>query len=246
MRRTLQIVTAGLWLIVFGSALSRGQEADLLPALLALDHPQTTATTGRTPASPAPVTVGPLEPTVQASTSAPPAAGSIHWVTPEEAAASPLPDYWCVTTDDKSCVPCMRLAALLKDPRVIAWSRHYDCIKSDRLDGKLPKGYPVQRWRKRVREGVLPGYGVNELMWDFAGTKPAKPKAVKVAAPRQGYPVRGSFWSHPGNIYSHLLSSEHGGKWSAAWVRSLSRNEAESLHSDDHEGRVKWSYVVRQ
>lgn len=242
MRRTLQILTAGLWLIVFGSALSRGQEADLLPALLALDPPQIIATTGRTPASPAPVTVGPLEPTVQASTSAPPAAGSIHWVTPAEAAASPLPDYWCVTIEDGSCPPCNRLKTLLADPRVIAWSRHYDCVKSDRLDGKLPKGYPVQRWGKRVREGVLPGYGVNELMWDFAGEKPAKP--VKVAAVRQGYRSRaGNHWSYPGNIHAHLIS-EHGGGIDPAWIRSLSTNEARTLHDDLHTGRADWSRIV--
>lgn len=60
-----------------------------------------------------------------------------------------------------------------------------------------------------------------------------------------GYPVRGNLWSHPGNVHAHLKSGQHAGKWSSAWIDSLTRQEAESLHSDDHEGRVKWSYVER-
>jgi hypothetical protein len=60
-----------------------------------------------------------------------------------------------------------------------------------------------------------------------------------------GYPVRGSWWTHPGEIHAHLKSGEHAGKWSSAWVDSLSHAEAESLHSDDHEGRAKAAYVVR-
>ena len=193
---------------------------------------------------PAPEAAVPQSSVAQAP-SAPPAAG-ILWVTPAQAKASPLPDYWCVTKEDGSCIPCLRLKSLLADPKVVAWSRHYDCVKSDRLDGKLPKGYPVQLWGKRVREGVLPGYGVNELMWDFAGTKPAKPKAVKVAAVRQGYRSRsGGHWSYPGNIYSHLIS-EHGAGIDEAWIRSLSTNEARTLHDDLHTGRADWSRIVRR
>ncbi len=65
---------------------------------------------------------------------------------------------------------------------------------------------------------------------------------VPVAA-KTGYPVRGSWWTHPGEIHAHLMSGEHRGKWTAEWVRSLTNAEAESVHSDDHEGRVKWDYV---
>ncbi len=62
-------------------------------------------------------------------------------------------------------------------------------------------------------------------------------------AAKTGYPVRGNWWTHPGEIHAHLMSGEHRGKWTAEWVRSLTNAEAESLHSDDHEGRVKWDYV---
>lgn len=68
------------------------------------------------------------------------------------------------------------------------------------------------------------------------------PAAVTV---HQGYPVRASWWTHPDEVHAHLMSGEHRGKWDARWVAGLTRSEAESLHSDDHEGRVQWNYVVR-
>lgn len=73
---------------------------------------------------------------------------------------------------------------------------------------------------------------LNELI---AATDNPQPKTAKPSA-RQGYPVRGAWWTHPGDVYSHLISS-HG--YHPEYVRTLSRAEAESLHSDDHEGRVK-------
>lgn len=62
---------------------------------------------------------------------------------------------------------------------------------------------------------------------------------------RTGYPLRSSWWSHPDEIHAHLKSGEHRGKWPAAWVDSLTAAEAESLHSDDHQMRVKWEYVPK-
>lgn len=67
--------------------------------------------------------------------------------------------------------------------------------------------------------------------------------AVAAAPARAGYPVRGSLWTHPGNVKAHLMTGVHQGKWTAEWVNSLTNLEAESLHSDDHEGRVDWRYV---
>jgi hypothetical protein len=177
MRRTLHIITAALGLLGCFSSLARGQEADLLPALLALDHlPATrnmvaTPTTGMTPASPAPVTVGPLEPTVQASTSAPPAAGSIHWVTPEQAAASPLPDWWHATPADiRTCPPCMKAEGLFADPRIIKASRQFDCVRVRTFGAETP-GYPsdlftphgyrprVDRYKRFVAGAPTTAYG---------------------------------------------------------------------------------------
>jgi hypothetical protein len=69
------------------------------------------------------------------------------------------------------------------------------------------------------------------------------PAAVKTAPVRAGYPIRGNWWTHPGEVHAHLMSGEHRGKWTAEWVRSLTNSEAESLHSDDHEKRVRCEYV---
>lgn len=67
-----------------------------------------------------------------------------------------------------------------------------------------------------------------------------------IAQARVGYPVRGNLWTHPGRIHDHLLTGEHAGKWSADWIRGLTVLEAESLHSDNHEGRVQWEYVPKR
>lgn len=62
---------------------------------------------------------------------------------------------------------------------------------------------------------------------------------------RRGYPTRGALW---GGAYDwrHLTHGQHAGKFDHAWLQTLSNAELQSLHSDDHEDRVKWEYVVRQ
>ncbi len=64
-----------------------------------------------------------------------------------------------------------------------------------------------------------------------------------VAAAKTGYPVHQTRWTYPGEIHSHLKSGQHAGKWPAWWIDTLTRQQAESLHDADHEGRVDWSYV---
>jgi hypothetical protein len=64
-----------------------------------------------------------------------------------------------------------------------------------------------------------------------------------VAAIKTGYPVHPTRWTYPGEIHSHLKSGQHSGKWPAWWIDTLTRQQAESLHDDDHEGRVKWDFV---
>ena len=56
------------------------------------------------------------------------------------------------------------------------------------------------------------------------------------------YPVRGSWWTGCGS-WQHMTQGEHRGKFDANWLKSLSWSELQSLHSDDHEHRVQWSYV---
>lgn len=78
---------------------------------------------------------------------------------------------------------------------------------------------------------------------------PARPVApAPVPAPRAGYPTRGSWWTHPGSgkagLINHLTSDGiHHGKFSRAWLETLSVAQLESLHSDHHEGRVHWANV---
>lgn len=61
-----------------------------------------------------------------------------------------------------------------------------------------------------------------------------------------GYPLRGSWWTHPGGIHAHLKSGEHRGKWPDWWVDTLTTAQAEAAHSDDHEGKLKTEYIPRQ
>lgn len=71
---------------------------------------------------------------------------------------------------------------------------------------------------------------------------------------RSGYPTRGGNWNVLGDnnpskskLIQHLYShSNHSGKFDLGWLNSLSVAELESLHSDDHEGRVHWSHVQRK
>lgn len=65
------------------------------------------------------------------------------------------------------------------------------------------------------------------------------------------YPLRGHWWSVSGDwkptrqqVIQHLkTSSQHRGEFPSEWLDTLSYEEAHSLHSDDHEGRVQWEHV---
>lgn len=76
-----------------------------------------------------------------------------------------------------------------------------------------------------------------------ASTSPVVRHAV-----RSGYPVRGSHWTFPGSgraqLIHHLQTGEHRGKFSRAWLDSLTYQELLSLHDDDHEHRSPRSAVV--
>jgi hypothetical protein len=92
-----------------------------------------------------------------------------------------------------------------------------------------------------VKPLVEPFSDWNVNHWDL----PDAPKKTATAVARVGYPVRQNWWFHPAEIHAHLKSGEHKGKWPAEWVDGLTGPEAESLHSDDHEGRVRWEYVPK-
>lgn len=80
--------------------------------------------------------------------------------------------------------------------------------------------------------------------------RPQTPKAVEVEAPTvepqpwPNYPLRSSWWSGCGS-WRHLASGEHAGKFDPDWLAQLSHAEVQSLHSDDHERRVRWEFTVR-
>lgn len=61
---------------------------------------------------------------------------------------------------------------------------------------------------------------------------------------KPSYPIRGNWWSHSGvqtreQLIQHLQQGQHAGKFKADWLAGLSTAELESLHSDDHERRLK-------
>ena len=78
-------------------------------------------------------------------------------------------------------------------------------------------------------------------VWVSDGSKSVKEQP----APRTSYyPVRNSWWTGMYS-YKHFLTKSHSGKFNEDWLKRLSYEELQSLHSDDHEGRVKWQYVNR-
>lgn len=58
------------------------------------------------------------------------------------------------------------------------------------------------------------------------------------------YPIRNGWWTGCDG-WRHMTQGVHAGKYDPAWLQALSWDELQSLHSDDHEGRVKQSYVNR-
>lgn len=57
------------------------------------------------------------------------------------------------------------------------------------------------------------------------------------------YPIRNSWWTGCSG-WRHLTLGQHAGKFDSEWLLGLSNAEIQSLHSDDHEGKVKWDFVV--
>jgi hypothetical protein len=90
------------------------------------------------------------------------------------------------------------------------------------------------------KTGEFPGWQYISKRWIEVSTgQKSKPPQSASA----DYPLRGSLWTHPGNgkagLINHLMTGQHAGKFSRSYLESLDLAELESLHSDDHEGRVK-------
>jgi hypothetical protein len=64
-----------------------------------------------------------------------------------------------------------------------------------------------------------------------------------------GYPLRSplSYWTHKGvtsrsELIQHLQQGQHAGKFRPEWLATLSNDELESLHSDDHDHKLAVHY----
>lgn len=73
---------------------------------------------------------------------------------------------------------------------------------------------------------------------------PLEPPKAEVKQEWRGYPLRRGYWSGCPN-WQHLTVGEHAGKFNIEWLKSLSYHQIQSLHADDHEGRVNWNYAVK-
>lgn len=105
---------------------------------------------------------------------------------------------------------------------------------------------------RSLRAGCATPMDAWGIGWTYFGMdERPTPKREPVTADSNGvYPVRGSWWSvegvwnaDRGYVINHLLTSSNHTRLQqyADQIRKLSRVEAHSLHSDDHENRVDWS-----
>jgi hypothetical protein len=123
---------------------------------------------------------------------------------------------------------------------------------------KLLKEYPkntlfcyAEKWQDFDKGIVVGRYNKNNLE-RYQDIKPDEldqlfPKVLPKALPKAKdikYPLREHFWSGCPD-WRHLTSGIHAGKFDSGWLKTLSWEELQSLHSDDHEGHVQWKYVVR-
>ena len=110
---------------------------------------------------------------------------------------------------------------------------------------------------RRLETGCTTPIDQWSLGWLATGIdeRPGREKEPATVKRSGNYPLRGGWWivnQYPARanspsknyIISHLLAGGvHAGKFAADWIKSLSIPELHSLHSDDHEGRIRWAYV---
>ena len=108
------------------------------------------------------------------------------------------------------------------------------------------------RWWSMGNHGV--GVDLQAFANEYRGTNPSQTQvAFDVLEARDiGYPIRGGFWSVGNNwrpsrsqVIYHLQYGVHAGKFSKSYLDQLTLQELQSLHSDDHERRVKWASVEK-
>lgn len=73
----------------------------------------------------------------------------------------------------------------------------------------------------------------------------------RIAERQQSYRTRAKseWWTSPAktreDLIRHLQGGEHAGKFTLAYLQSLTWEQLNALHSDDHERRVQWPLVSR-
>jgi creatinine amidohydrolase/Fe(II)-dependent formamide hydrolase-like protein len=70
----------------------------------------------------------------------------------------------------------------------------------------------------------------------FAQAQAQEPKAQEPKAQEPKYPIRSNWWSGCKD-WKHMTTGIHAGKYDTEWLKSLSNEELQSLHSDDHEAK---------
>lgn len=164
---------------------------------------------------------------------------------------------WMFFTQE-GCGPCITAQKLHKDPRVIAWSKHFKIVFVDfKVDRALAKRYGVTSTPRDIfvsadktprvyRPDGIPK-SANLYAWRFANAWrefhwPHYPKRTA------------ALWTHPPDLTRHLqfyddaqrqANINHTTEFDPQWVAWLPPLERESLHSDHHSGTTKWEYVVR-
>lgn len=143
--------------------------------------------------------------------------------------------------DNLSCVPAIKFVE--REPE--GWVTSTPVLQWQGEDG---------RWWSMGNHGA--GVDLQQFVTEFNATNPSRLDVAFdiLEAKDIGYPVRGNYWSVGSNwspsreqVEYHLLySSAHAGKFSKSYLDQLDWRELQSLHSDDHEGRVKWASVEKQ
>lgn len=107
--------------------------------------------------------------------------------------------------------------------------------------------WPVegQLFRRSVTVANCPGGNcptVSAFTWQDNASAVVSQRTVT----RTHYPIRPpSTWWTGCDSWRHLTIGEHTGQFDSVWLQSLSWNELQSLHSDAHDGRIRWASVVR-
>lgn len=110
---------------------------------------------------------------------------------------------------------------------------------------------------RRLETGCTTPIDQWSLGWLATGIdeRPDREKEPATVRRSGNYPLRGGWWTvnqYPARanspsrsyIIRHLTAGGvHAGKFAADWLASLSIPELHSLHSDDHEGHIRWNYV---